>query len=292
MRIRTFGRHAREGFKNLFRNGWMTFAAVSAVAVTLFILGGAVILSLNVQNISSNIESQLQINAYVSDSVSAGELPRLRKTLAALPGVRSIAFISKQQALKKMEKVLQSNADLIDGIGNPLPNEFVLQAADPRQTAAVAREALATRGIGKVQYGQSFISRLFAVTTAVRDTAAIFIVALLVMGVFLISNTVKITIFTRRREIEIMKLVGATNGFIRGPFFVEGTLMGMLGALVPVVVLYEAYRWLTGTVALFPPFTLLPTAVIFSKVAILLFCCGAFMGLWGSVVSVRRFLRV
>lgn len=292
MRIRTVGRHAREGFRNLFRNGWMTFAAISAVAVTLFILGISIVLSLNVQNISVNIENQLQINAYVSNSVPNGEMTALQETLRSLPGVRSVVFVSKAQAMKKMERVLQSNASLLKDIPNPLPNEFVLQATNPGLTSTLARQVQAVKGIDSVQYGQSFIGRLFAVMTVIRDTALFFILALLVMGVFLISNTIKITIFTRRREIEIMKLVGATNGFIRGPFFVEGTLMGVFGALVPIIVLYEGYSWLERNVSLFPPFSLLPASAIFSKVALVLLLCGVFMGLWGSIVSVRRFLRV
>jgi len=292
MRIRTVGRHTREGFKNLFRNGWMTFAAVSAVAVTLFILGLAIALSLNIQNVSLNIENQLQVNADVSDSVTAKQLPALAKELAHLPGVRSITFISKADALEKMKKILQGNASMFNGLGNPLPNEYVLQATNPELTSGLAKLVQHVKGIQNVQYGQSFIGKLLAVTAAVRDGAIVLIGLLLVMGIFLISNTIKITIFARRREIEIMKLVGATDGFIRGPFFVEGTLMGLFGAAIPAFVLYELYRWMFLNVTLFPPFSLLPTAYVTSRVLWVLILCGVFIGAWGSVVSMRRFLRV
>ncbi len=292
MKIRTIGRHGREGFKNLFRNGWMTFAAVSAVAGTLLILGASLVLSVNVQAMSTNIESQLQFNAYVSDSVPQQELPKLGKEIHAIPGIRSVTFISKAQALKKMKQLLQANADLINGLGNPLPNEFVIQVVDPHRIPAIAREVRAVPGIGKVEYGGSVIPRLLSIMTVVRDTAIVFIVGLVIMGMFLISNTIKITIFTRRREIEIMKLVGATDGFIRGPFFVEGTLMGFFGALLPSVVLYEGYRWLVKSVTLFPPFSLLPTPYVMDRVVVVLLGCGLFIGLWGSIVSMRKFLRV
>lgn len=292
MKIRTVGRHTREGFKNLFRNGWMTFASVSAVSVTLLILGIAIILSLNIQNLSVNVENQLQINAYVSDSVPTHSLPLLKQSLQTLPGIRSVKFISKEQALKKMRVQLQQNADLLNGLGNPLPNEFVVQAIDPNQTVVVAHEVKTMPGIESVQYGQDFITKFLAVITAVRDAAIIFILVLLVMGIFLISNTIKVTIFTRRREIEIMKLVGATDGFIRGPFFVEGTLMGVLGALIPGFILYELYRWLVSSVTPFPPFSFLSTAFVIDRTMLILILCGVFMGIWGSLVSVRRFLRV
>ena len=291
MRIRTVGRLTREGCKNLFRNGWMSVAAVSAVAVTLLILGLSIILSLNVQHISSNIESQLQINAYVAANYPAKALPALEAKLKALPGVRSVKFVSKQQAMKEMKALLKQNQGIISGLGNPLPDEYVLQASNPRATPLLAKKVAGLPGIAKVQYGQSFIGKLFSVTNVVRDTAIVFVVALLIMGVFLISNTIKITIFTRRREIEIMKLVGATNSFIRGPFFVEGTMIGLVGALIPSILLYEGYRWLVGNVTLFPPFTLLAPQDVFVRLSTILLLCGLFMGLWGSLVSVRRFLR-
>ncbi|MHB1684848.1 MAG: permease-like cell division protein FtsX [Bacilli bacterium] len=292
MKLRTIGRHGREGFKNLFRNGWMTVAAISAVAVTLLILGASLVLSVNVQAMSANIENQLQFNAYVSDSVPTKELPKLGNEIHAIHGVRSVTFISKAQALQKMKKLLQTNADLINGLGNPLPNEFVIQVVDPHQIPAIAREVKAVVGIGKVEYGGSVIPKLLSIMTIVRDTAIVFIAGLVIMGMFLISNTIKITIFTRRREIEIMKLVGATDGFIRGPFFVEGTLMGIVGALLPSLILYEGYRWLEKTVTLFPPFSLLPTPFVMDRVVLVLVGCGLFIGLWGSVVSMRKFLRV
>ncbi|KUO95435.1 permease-like cell division protein FtsX [Ferroacidibacillus organovorans] len=292
MKIRTIGRHVREGTRNLFRNGWMTFASISAVAVTLFILGGSILLSLNVQNISLNIESQLQINAYVSNTVPVKALPALEKRLSHLRGVRSVRFVSKVQALKQMKKLLKSNADIMAGLGNPLPNAYILNALNPQETAAVAKEVQNTPGIESVQYGQSFLPKLLTIMNVARDAAVILIGGLLVLGMFLISNTIRITIFTRRREIEIMKLVGATNGFIRGPFFVEGTLMGLVGAAIPSVALYELYRWISQTVQLFPPFTLVPYSLVVTHVVWVLVACGLFMGIWGSLFSMRRFLRV
>ncbi len=292
MKIRTIGRHGREGFKNLFRNGWMTFAAISAVAVTLLILGASLVLSVNIQAMSLNIESQLQFNAYVSDHVPAKELPVIERQLHVIKGIRSVTFVSKAAALKRMKQILQSNSDLINGLGNPLPNEFVLQVTNPRDISKIATAVERIHGIDKVQYGASVVPKLLSVMTMVRDTAIIFIAGLVIMGMFLISNTVKITIFTRRREIEIMKLVGATDGFIRGPFFVEGTLMGIVGALIPSVLLYAGYQWVRKTVALFPPFTLLPTAYVMDRVVFVLLACGLFIGVWGSVVSMRKFLRV
>lgn len=292
MRIRTLVRHGREGFRNLFRNGWMTFASISAVAVTLLILGVGMILSMNAQAILGNIENQVQINAFVATDAPQTQVAAIGRSISKLPGVAKVTFVPKAVALERMKKLLKSDAGLIQGLGNPLPDEYVVQAKAPRETAQVARAVGRIQGIEKVEYGQSFIGRLFTVVSMVRDAAVVLIVGLLLLGMFLISNTIKITIFARRREIEIMKLVGATDGFIRGPFFVEGTLMGMAGAILPSFVLYAAYNGLTANVKLFPPFSLLSTGYVFTRVNGVLFACGLFIGLWGSMVSMRKFLRI
>lgn len=292
MKIRTWGRHSREGFKNLFRNGWMTTAAISGVAVTLLILGIALIINVNVQNILSNVESQLEFNAFVSDQVTASQLPALQSEIRSVPEVKTVTLVTKEQAFKSMKKMLGANADLMSGLGNPLPNEFVVQVKDPHLIPTVAEQVSKFKGVDKVQYGASFVPRLLSILSIVRDTSVVFILALLVMGMFLISNTIKITIFTRRREIEIMKLVGATDGFIRGPFFVEGTLMGVVGAFIPAVILNEVYGLVQRNIVLFPPFTLLPDHVVMGQILPILYAVGLFIGIWGGIFSMRKYLRV
>ncbi len=292
MKIRTFGRHGKEGFKNLFRNGWMTFAAVSGVAVTLLILGVSLIISVNLQNILSNIESELQFNAYVSDQVKTSDLPVLLHEISSLGGVKQVTLITKEQALSTMKKTLGPNADLLNGLGNPLPNEFVVKVDNPKMIPQIASLVTQISGIQKVQYGASFIPRMLSIFTIVRDTSIIFIIALIVMGMFLISNTIKITIFTRRREIEIMKLVGATDGFIRGPFFVEGTLLGIIGAFIPSVILNQGYYFIQKNVVLFPPFSLMPDPIVMNRVLPILYAVGLLIGAWGGIMSMRRYLKV
>ena len=292
MKIRTYGRHGREGFKNLFRNGWMTLAAISGVAVTLLILGVSLIISVNIQNILFNIESELQFNAYVSDQVQMSQLPALTHDIASLQGIKQVKLVTKQQALSSMKKTLGANADLLNGLGNPLPNEFVVKVDDPKMITQLAAKVEGIHGIQKVQSGASFVPRLLSVLSIVRDTSVIFIIALLLMGMFLISNTIKITIFTRRREIEIMKLVGATDGFIRGPFFVEGTLMGIVGAFIPSIILNQVYFLIQKNILLFPPFSLMPDPIVMNKVLPILYAVGLLIGAWGGIVSMRKYLRV
>ncbi len=292
MKIRTWGRHIQEGFKNLFRNGWMTVAAISAVVVTLLILGMALVISVNIQNVLANVESELQFNAYVSDSVQSGQLPALVREVSSIGGVKSVTLITKAQALATMKQTLGQNADLLDGLGNPLPNELVVRVNDPKMITQLANRVAVVKGIDKVQYGASFVPRLLSIMSVVRDTSIIFIIALIVMGMFLISNTIKITIFTRRREIEIMKLVGATNGFIRGPFFIEGSLMGIIGAFIPSVILNQGYFFLQKNVVLFPPFSLLPDPEVMNRVLPVLYAVGILIGAWGGLISMRKYLKI
>lgn len=186
---------------------------------------------------------------------------------------------------------------LLDGMEkeNPFPDSFVVKTKQPQDTAEVAQAIKKIPSITDVNYGEGTVEKLFVTTRTVRDIGIVFIVGLAFTAMFLIANTIKLTIVARRREIEIMKLVGATNWFIRWPFFVEGLMMGMVGALIPILILGFGYHYLLSLVtngSVIPFFKLLPLFPLGYQVALLLLAIGAFIGIWGSMVSVRRFLRV
>ncbi|ADG06863.1 permease-like cell division protein FtsX [Kyrpidia tusciae] len=294
MKVRTLGRHCREGLRNLGRNGWMTVASISAVAVTLLILGVFVVMAWNVQNLSRQVEQQVQMNVILKDGTAPEQIKAVQQWLVARPDVARVTFVSKEQGLANLRASLKQDSNLLDGLDkqNPLPDKFVVQAKDPRMTGQVAAAIEKLPEVDSVRYARDMVERLFQVTRIVRDIGLIFIVGLLFTAMFLIANTIKLTIFARRREIEIMKLVGATNGFIRWPFLVEGIFLGALGALLPIVVIVVAYRYLVDAVPSFYYFQLVPAHPLLEQMAALLLGVGAFIGVWGSVVSMRRFLRV
>ncbi|MGZ4164114.1 MAG: permease-like cell division protein FtsX, partial [Tumebacillaceae bacterium] len=218
MKISTFARHCREGMRNLGRNTWMTFASVSAVTFTLLLLGVFLLLAYNVQEFSKQMESQVEMNVLIKDGTQRNDILELERQLKSLPDVGQVSFVSKEQGLQDLKSKLKDNAGLLTGLeqeNNPLPDKFVVKAQNPTDTPQIAAKIQEFPMVDKVNYGEGTVDKLFTMTKLVRNTGAVFVIGLSLTALFLISNTIKITIFARRREIEIMKLVGATNGFIR-----------------------------------------------------------------------------
>ncbi|MED4586153.1 permease-like cell division protein FtsX [Brevibacillus choshinensis] len=298
MKIRTLGRHVREGVKNLGRNGWMSFASISAVAITLFILGVFLVLAMNVNYFAQSVEKQVEIRVFLDVLATKENVAQVEQNIKTIPKVDTVTFIPKDEGLKQFKESLGEKAYLFEGLekDNPLPDTFVVKTKEPQDTSVVAAQIKTLQYVKNLNYGEGTVEKLFAWTGAVRNVGIAFIIGLGFTAMFLIANTIKLTIVARRREIEIMKLVGATNWFIRWPFFVEGLLMGILGALIPTAMLAIGYYYLLdGIQSSFEAaqlFKLLPLFPLVYQVALALLAIGAFIGIWGSLVSVRRFLRV
>jgi cell division transport system permease protein len=295
MKARTFVRHVREGWKSLGRNGWMSFAAVSAVTVTLFILGIFLLLAMNVNHVAQMIEDQVEIRVSLELEADESVIRRVEHRITAMPEVSQVEFISKEEGLKQLEEDL-GDASLLEGIEeNPLPDVFRVETFEPQQTKAVAANIEQFDGVDNARYGEEFTDRLFNVTKTVRNVGVVLIVLLGLTAMFLISNTIRLTILARRREIEIMKLVGATNWFIRWPFFIEGLLIGLLGAILPsAVLLFGYYSITTKLVTQFELWflDLLPMYPLAFQVTALLLGIGTIIGAMGSFISIHRFLKV
>ncbi|WP_429844198.1 permease-like cell division protein FtsX [Brevibacillus sp. FIR094] len=298
MKIRTLGRHVREGVKNLGRNGWMSFASISAVTITLFILGVFLVLAMNVNYFAQSVEKQVEIRVFMDLLATKENITQVENNIKKLPQVESVSFIPKDEGLKQFKESLGEKAYLFEGLeeSNPLPDAFAVKTKQPQDTATVATQIKNFQYVKSLTYGEGTVDKLFSLTEAVRNVGIAFIIGLGFTAMFLIANTIKLTIVARRREIEIMKLVGATNWFIRWPFFVEGLLMGVAGALIPTIMLTVGYYYLldaiTSSFEASQLFKLLPLFPLVYQVALALLAIGAFIGIWGSLVSVRRFLRV
>ncbi|MFC4768317.1 permease-like cell division protein FtsX [Effusibacillus consociatus] len=293
MKIRTLIRHIREGLKNIGRNGWMTFAAVGSVVVSLMILGVFLTLAMNLQQITKDVEEQVQMDVFMIEGTSRSDISQIENRLKSLAGVKSVEFVSKEDAVKQMVQKYKEHRDLFTGLEmeNPFPDKFIVKADNPRQTLELADRIRTFPYVEKVKDGREVVEKLFGVMDVIRWIGGALIVGLALTAVFLISNTIKITIYSRRREIEIMKLVGATNWFIRWPFFVEGLLMGAIGALIPVGLITVIYTYALDNFAnTFIP--LLPLQALIFEVGGSLLLIGALIGVFGSVFSVRKFLRI
>jgi cell division transport system permease protein len=305
MKISTVVRHLREGARNILRNGWMSFASASAISISLFILGVFLLLAVNVNQWTKEVENQVQINVYLELTVTPEQVSQLQNAIGSMPEVSEVRFVSKDEGIELLREKLGADGGAIlegfDGDGNPLPDAFNVQVREPREVSIAAEkiEALdqgqAESRIWKVDYGKGTVESLFKVTRLVQNAGLILVIGLAFTAMFLISNTIKLTIVARRREIGIMKLVGATNNFIRWPFFIEGSLLGIIGSVIPVSILLYGYwelveksRLALGTLMI----QMLPLSEIGPKIALILIGIGFLIGIWGSTISVRKFLKV
>ncbi|NMO96672.1 permease-like cell division protein FtsX [Paenibacillus lemnae] len=305
MTFRTFLRHMREGVKSIFRNGWMSVASITSIVISLFILGVFILLVLNVNALADKADSNVQVSAYLNLNVDQELRERVEKEIAIMPEVKEIRFVSKDEGMKDLtESFGTEGQDLLDGFTNedtnPLPDSFIINVVEPTTVPAVAQkveslnETYPEKPIMRVKYGEGTVEKLFEITKYVRNIGFIFVAGLGLMSMFLISNTIRVTILARRREISIMKLVGATNTFIRWPFFVEGALIGLIGSLITVGALFLGYsqlhQALIGDITLSQ--SLIPLSEIWHLLGGLLLLLGMLIGIWGSTMSIRKSLKV
>ncbi|WP_096226171.1 permease-like cell division protein FtsX [Geobacillus sp. FJAT-46040] len=297
MTLHTFKRHVRESMKSLGRNGWMTFASASAVTVTLLLVGVFFVVMFNINHFAQKVENDVEIRVHIELTADSRQKNALRRQIEAIPNVKEVRYSSKDEELKRLIKSMgdEGSSFRLFEQDNPLSDVYVVKAAHPQDTVKIAKQIETLPFVHKVNYGQGTVEKLFDALKVARNVGLVLILGLLFTAMFLISNTIKITIFARRREIEIMRLVGATNGFIRWPFFLEGLWLGMLGALFPIaalsIVYYNVYQVYEQWVSL-PFFELLPFSPFMWQLSALLLAIGAGIGVWGSVMSVRKFLKV
>ncbi|PXW91489.1 cell division protein FtsX [Streptohalobacillus salinus] len=298
MKLRTLKRHFREGFKNSWRNSWMTIASIGAVTTTLILVATFLVLLLNINHIADSLENDVEIKVLVDLTATEEEREAIGEELESMSIIETVVFSSREQELENLKSSLGEDGDvfgIFDDQENPLDDAYIVKLTDPQQTVPVAEEIATIPKVSEVNYGEDFVQDLFNFNNYARNIGLVLIIALVFTAIFLISNTIKITIFARRKEIEIMKLVGATNWFIRWPFFVEGLLLGILGSVIPIAALVTGYYYLDQnieTVNQFDFITLLPFSPFVWQVSGLILLIGAVIGIWGSVMSVRKFLKV
>lgn len=293
MKARTLRRHFKGSFKSLGRNRWMTFASASAVTVTLLLVGVFLVIMLNLNKAAENIEQDVEIKVIVDLATDEAAVATLEEKIRKTAGVLDVQFSSNTEELDKMIKGYGDELGLYKQ-DNPLRHAFYVKATDPQQTATISKKIETYDYTYEVIYGEGKVEKLFDVLNTGRNVGLVLIVALLLTAMFLISNTIRITIVARRREIEIMKLVGATNSFVRIPFLFEGMWLGVLGAILPMVIITISYFNLYALLE--PklegePFQLLSTTPFIFQLNGLLLFMGVFIGGWGSFMSVRKFLK-
>ncbi|MBW8349571.1 permease-like cell division protein FtsX [Bacillus sp. IITD106] len=295
MKARTLRRHLRESFKSLRRNGWMTFASASAVTVTLLLVGVFFVILMNMNKFATDLEKDVEIRTHVSLTASKEDEEKLKQNLEKLDLVESVKFSSKEDELNHLIQTMGKEWNFIEEQENPLHDVFIVKTKKPTDTPIVAAQIRKMEFVDSAEYGEKKVDKLFKVLKTSRNIGLVLIIGLLFTAMFLISNTIKITIFARRREIEIMKLVGATNWFIRWPFLFEGIWLGILGSIIPIGVVATGYHYAYDFMAMRIPRQVvqpLDFSPFVYQVSLLMLLIGIIIGGWGSFISVRRFLKV
>jgi cell division transport system permease protein len=283
----------REVYFNMKRNPLMNAASVSTIMILVMILGIFLLLAMNLNHMAENVLQQLQITARLSPTLKNEQIQELKKKIILIPEVSSAEFVSKDEAFRRLQKNLGRSISISDVGVNPLPNYFEVSLKSPREIELVAGRISKLPGVETVRYGQDLSRKIISVSRVVYWTGAVLIILLLISTLFIVSNTIRLTVFARRREIRIMQLVGAANWFIRWPFVIEGMLQGLGGALLSVFLINLFYPFLADSVKnafLFIP--ILPPELVIPRLTALLLTAGILTGAAGSIISVNKFLHL
>ena len=295
MKLRTTEYFVREVCISIKRNNWMSFASISTVAVSLFVLGMFLIIVLNMNRMASMLESQVQINVYLDDKLKGAEIDDLEDDLKKMQGIESVQYVSREDAIVRLRERLGDQKYLLDALGdkNPLPNAFEVTVKQPTMVETAAKAIEKFGGVESVKYGQDVVEHLFDMTRLVRIFGFTLMLLLAGATLFIISNTIRLTVFARRKEIAIMKYVGATDWFIRWPFLLEGVVLGFFGGVFASIALRSIYGLITAkvysTLAFLP---LIPQYPFVNFISLVMVLSGMGIGALGSTISLKRFLKV
>ena len=294
MKLKTVRYYFREAFLSVIRNSWISVASIGVVAVSLLILGSSLLLVMNANNIAANLESSLEISAFLKDETTPDEIQDIENKLAGRPEITSVVFVSKEQALEEMKENLNAQEDILAGLEekNPLPNALRIKTATAEQVAPLAAELQMYDQFDQVRYGQGIVEKMMALSKWVRTAGLVTMVLLGIAAIFLIATTIRLSVYARRKEISIMKFLGATNLFVQLPFILEGMMLGLIGSVLAVVIVYFGYISLIDKIQLSLPFVRLITdRALIKPLMELLLLTGLIIGATGSLISMRRFLK-
>lgn len=295
MKLNTSEYFIKEVYTSFKRNIWMTLASIFTVVLSLFILGFFSIVILNLNKMADTLESQVQISVYLKDDLSQEEIDETKETLSKIEGLQDIKFTTREEAMENFKERLGDQQFLLDALDdtNPLPDSFSLTVTSPQQVKTIADTAAALDSVESASYSQDIINHLFNLTHLIRLIGVALIILLTGAAIFIISNTIRLTVFARRKEIAIMKYVGATDWFIRWPFLLEGICLGFIGGGLATIFLYIVYNQVTQEIyeamAFFP---LIPQHPFIDYISLAILVAGIIIGALGSTISLKRFLKV
>ena len=296
--IRIFFRNIRDGIKSVGRNFSLSVASISCITITLLIVAVGLIVSYNVENITKLVREDFTVVAFIDTTATSEQINEIKTKIEGYKNIDSVTHQTKQEIANEMKSTSSELSGIIDSWtdeNNPLYDTFLIKVKNTEEISKTAVEIGNTDLIVQVKYGQGMVESLLTVFKVVEKIMVIAMIALVFVTLFLITNTIKITIFSRKREIEIMRLVGASNFSIKQPFVIEGFCLGILGSVIPVLATLYGYSALYDHFGgqLFSPFVkLVPAEPFIYVVALILIIIGVVVGMFGSYRAVRKYLKI
>lgn len=296
--IRIFSRNIRDSFKSVFRNFSLSLASISCITITLIVVALAIILSKNVNNFTELVERDVTIVVFLKKDITEEQTNSINLKINNLPYIDDVKYKSKMEISKEMmqsSEVFESIMSEWDENTTPVQATYQVKVTELKEIKYVADEIKKMEGVDIVKYGEGMVEQLVSLFDIIRKVSIGMVIALIIVTAFLISNTIKITIFSRKKEIQIMRLVGASNTNIKIPFILEGLFLGMLGSIIPIIVstwgYVQIYKKFDGQ--LFSPFIqLIPPEPFIYAIALVLLIIGIAVGMFGSYRAVRRHLKI
>lgn len=291
LKVKTLGYFGREALAGLFRNGLMSLTAVMTIILALAILGSFYIVVTNVNHFTAMAKGVLEIRVYIKDDA---DVVLLENSMLRLDGVKDVTFIPKTEGAKWLEKTLgMTDLQAYLAEENPLPDMLNIELTDKADLKSLTTKLNDLPGVEEVEYGQAFVESMLLIIQVVWVVGFSLMVIVGVVVLYIIMNTIRLTVFARRKEIEIMKLVGATDWFIRWPFMLEGIGLGLSGALVAGILISKGYHILFRYISKLAPFIpLLGQQALDQGLFLLVSLVGLAFGALGSILSIKKFLKV
>ncbi len=287
----------RQTAQSMFRNKMMGMASIGSVTAVLIILGYIVLLVLNINNAAMVTKEEFdEIAVYVIEEATDQEIKQLGTDISKIDGVLTVVYQPKDIALEQEKVKWGDEAYLLEGLRkNPLPNTYIVQLKDVKYSDYVIQEIKKSGFVEDIRYYQDAVKSLVSISQMLKNVGTVIICILILISIFIISNTIKITVVFRRKEIELMQYIGATNGYVRGPFIIEGIVLGIIGSLIATGIIALSYNYFTGylTEFLLSGFStyIVKFNVIFKDIAIIFVTIGVGIGTLGSLISLKKFLN-
>ncbi|MDD2376095.1 MAG: permease-like cell division protein FtsX [Clostridia bacterium] len=288
----------KEGYDNLKKHGSKTFSTMLIICATMIVLGIFIILLQNVNKNVQTVRNEQGFQAFIDDASTEVETEYIKDNIKIIPGVKDIKYIDKDMAFEDAKSVFKDQEYLLQGLEKvkPFPASFVITFNDINEASAIKSQVEKIDGITKVKYNETTIQAIITIS----KIANIFLLGIgcimLIISMFIISNTIKLAVYSNKREIYIMKYIGATNSFIRKPFIVEGAIMGLLSALISFVLISVSYVIIYARLPKIGTslgiFGFMPYSQLWYQILIIFTIIGLFIGVVGSAISIRKYLKV